>query len=52
MARAEIDKGTDPELKALAEDIIDAEQREITEMREHLNGGTDDDGSMDGMDHG
>ena len=36
MAKAEIAKGKDPELKALAEDIITAQEREITEMREHL----------------
>jgi uncharacterized protein (DUF305 family) len=48
MARAELENGADPELKALAEDIIDAQQREISEMREHLDGG----GSMEGMDHG
>ena len=36
MAKAEIAKGKEPELKALAEDIITAQQREITEMREHL----------------
>ena len=36
MGKAEIAKGKDPELKALAEDIITAQEREITEMREHL----------------
>jgi uncharacterized protein (DUF305 family) len=34
MAKAELAKGRDPELKALAQDIIDAQQREITLMRE------------------
>jgi uncharacterized protein (DUF305 family) len=51
MARAELEKGADPELKALAEDIIEAQQREITEMREHIGGGTDDGGSMEDMHH-
>ena len=37
MARAELAKGTDPEPKALAQDIIDAQQREIDAMRKHLD---------------
>lgn len=36
MAKVELAKGEDPELKALAQDIIDAQQREITAMRKHL----------------
>jgi len=42
MAKAEISKGKDSELKALADDIITAQQREIGEMREHIGeaGGT------------
>jgi len=36
MAKAEIAKGKHPELKRLAEDIVKAQQREISEMREHL----------------
>ncbi|HEX6944552.1 MAG TPA: DUF305 domain-containing protein, partial [Casimicrobiaceae bacterium] len=36
MARAELAKGEDPQLRALAQDIIDAQQREITEMRDEL----------------
>ena len=35
MARVEIDKGADPELKTLAGDIIDAQTREIEEMNAH-----------------
>jgi len=41
MAKVELAKGQDPELKALARDIIDAQERELGEMREHLG----DDGS-------
>jgi uncharacterized protein (DUF305 family) len=36
MARIELDRGTDAELKALAQDIIDAQQREIDAMRKAL----------------
>ena len=36
MARAELEKGGDQELKALARGIIDAQTREIDEMRKHL----------------
>lgn len=36
MAKVEIAKGEDPELKAVAQDIIDAQQREITAMKEHI----------------
>lgn len=36
MAKAEIAKGKDPQLKMLAEDIITAQEREIAQMREHL----------------
>jgi uncharacterized protein (DUF305 family) len=36
MAKAELAKGKDPELKALAQDIIDAQQREVAQMRAQL----------------
>lgn len=36
MAKVELAKGSDPELKTLAREIIDAQQREIREMAEHL----------------
>lgn len=48
MARVELDKGTDPELKQLAQDIIDAQQREIEEMREHSGASSSEHGSSHG----
>ena len=36
MAKAELDRGGDPELKGLADDIVMAQQGEITEMRKQL----------------
>lgn len=36
MAKIEIAKGSDPDLKALAEEILAAQSEEITQMREHL----------------
>ena len=50
MAKAELAKGEDPELKALAEDIVTAQEREIDAMREHL--GQPSDGSADDEGHG
>ena len=38
MAKAELSKGKDTKLKVLAQDIITAQQREITAMRKHIGG--------------
>jgi uncharacterized protein (DUF305 family) len=38
MAKIELREGKDPELIALAQEIVDAQQREITEMRRELDG--------------
>ena len=38
MARVEMDKGSDPELIELAEDIVAAQEAEIEEMQAHLSG--------------
>ena len=47
MAKVELAKGKDPELKALAQDIIDAQEREITEMKKQLGAtGSSDDGKQ------
>lgn len=48
MAKAELAKGADPELKALAQDIIDAQEREIEEMR--VSGLVPEDTESGGMD--
>jgi uncharacterized protein (DUF305 family) len=50
MARAELARGADPELLAIAQDIIDAQTREIEEMQEHLGG--DAEGGEHGSDEG
>jgi len=42
MAKAELKKGQDPELKTLARNIITAQQCEIAGMREHLGGSATD----------
>ena len=52
MAKVELAKGEDPELKELAQDIIDAQQREIAAMRKHIgDSGSSDDAKQD-EDHG
>lgn len=37
MAKVELDKGKDPALKQLAQEIIDGQSREITQMNQQLN---------------
>jgi uncharacterized protein (DUF305 family) len=48
MAKAELAKGTDPQLEQLARNIISAQEREITRMRAHLKSAGSS-GSMGGM---
>jgi uncharacterized protein (DUF305 family) len=50
MAKAELAKGQDPELKALAQQVIDAQQREIVQMRRHLKSAGGSTGSAGGTD--
>jgi len=51
MARVEIQRGMDPRLKELAQEIIDAQSREIAEMNAQLGGsGMHDSGGMGSMD--
>jgi uncharacterized protein (DUF305 family) len=40
MAKAELKKGKDPELKRLAQSIITAQEREIRQMHQHLSDAT------------
>jgi uncharacterized protein (DUF305 family) len=50
MAQEQLDKGEDPELKELAQNIVDAQKREIDAMLEHSKGGAggDHSGGHDG----
>lgn len=50
MSQAELKRGEDPQLKALAQDIITAQQREIAAMRKEL--GSVGPAAQDAMDHG
>ncbi|GAB3733850.1 DUF305 domain-containing protein [Nocardiopsis nanhaiensis] len=43
MSQTQLDEGTNPEARALAEDIIDAQQSEIELMNEMLGSGAEDD---------
>lgn len=54
MAKAELKKGQDPELKALAQNIIKTQQREIAQMRKQLaDGASGSSGdAMNGEGHG
>jgi uncharacterized protein (DUF305 family) len=49
MAKAELAQGADPELKGLAQDIIEAQEREIEEMR--ASGLVPEDMGPDSMEH-
>jgi uncharacterized protein (DUF305 family) len=44
MAREELDTGEDPELKELAQNIVDAQQTEIDQMIQHSKGAAEDTG--------
>lgn len=53
MANAELAKGKDRELRALAEDIMGVQRREIADMKEHLGDeGSHDTTTSGGVDHG
>ena len=50
MSKIELAKGADPELKALAQEIIDAQTKEIAAMREHMKGSAGGGDPMHGED--
>lgn len=52
MAKVELAKGEDPELEALAQEISDAQKREIDAMRKHLRDSGSSDGSPPDEEHG
>ncbi len=52
MAKAELAKGKDSELRALAQQIIDGQTREIADMKEHLGDGAGADDATSGGAHG
>lgn len=52
MAKAELAKGKDSELRALAQEIIDGQTREIADMKEHLGDGAGADDATSGGAHG
>jgi uncharacterized protein (DUF305 family) len=52
MADAELKKGQDPQLKALARSIITAQQREIADMRRHLGAAAPATHGTTSMNHG
>jgi uncharacterized protein (DUF305 family) len=56
MAQVELDKGENAQLKTLAKNIINAQEREVKEMNAQLGGGSshsmEGHDGMDGMDMG
>ncbi len=52
MAKIELARGQHPELKAFAQEIIDARQREIDAMRKHIGDTPASDDAVQDEDHG
>jgi uncharacterized protein (DUF305 family) len=52
MAKAELKKGKDPQLKTLAQNIITAQEGEITDMRKQLSAAKPATHGMNSMSHG